>query len=127
MRDLARFGLLYTPSYAVVSDKQVISDAHIDLLLNGGRPHLIGNKSPSAADIFKDFDNENISHNVYMWGAVYKSGYLTQGGWGGQGLIIHPRKDLVAVFTGYSKEDYSEVSLQRAVMKVLEETFPTTE
>ena len=127
MRDLARFGLLYTPSYSVVSDKKVISDSHIDLLLNGGRPHLLGNSGDSAADTFKDFDNENLSHNVYMWGAVYKSGYLTQGGWGGQGLIVHPKQDIVAVFTSYFKEDFSEVSLQEAVMTVLEETFATSE
>jgi CubicO group peptidase (beta-lactamase class C family) len=119
MRDLARFGLLYTPSYTVVSDKQVISDAHIDFLLNGGRPHLLRNAGVP--------EESGIEHNVYMWGTVYKSGYLSQGGWGGQGLIIHPKKDLVAVFTGYTKEDYSEVSLQSAVMKVLEETFPETE
>ncbi|MCH8159627.1 MAG: beta-lactamase family protein [Proteobacteria bacterium] len=114
-RDLARFGLLYTPSYTVVSDKQIISDAHIDLLLNGGRPHLLRNAGVP--------EDSRIKHNVYQWGNVDVNNYVSQGGWGGQGLVVNPEKDVVAVFTSYFKDDYSEVSLQDAVMKVLNETF----
>ncbi|MDH3546795.1 MAG: beta-lactamase family protein, partial [Gammaproteobacteria bacterium] len=36
LRDVARFGLLFTPSYKVVSDTRIISDAHLELLQNGG-------------------------------------------------------------------------------------------
>jgi CubicO group peptidase (beta-lactamase class C family) len=115
MRDLARFGLLYTPSYAVVSDKQIISDEHIDLLLNGGRPHLLRNAGVPV--------ESGIKHNVYQWGGVDVNNYASQGGWGGQGLVVNPEKDVVAVFTSYFKDDYSEVLLQDAVMKVLNETF----
>ncbi len=42
-RDLARFGLLFTPSYGVVSDRKIISDEHIEMLINGGRPELLAN------------------------------------------------------------------------------------
>jgi len=115
MRDLARFGLLYTPSYSAVSDKKVISEEHIDVLFNDGNPALLRNAGNPA--------DSPISHNAYAWGTVYKSGYLSHGGWGGQGLIIHPEKDVVAVFTSYTKQDYSEVSLQKAVFKVLDEVF----
>jgi CubicO group peptidase (beta-lactamase class C family) len=115
MRDLARFGLLYTPSYTVVSDKQIISDEHIDLLLNGGRPHLLRNAGVPA--------ESGIKHNIYQWGGVDVNNYISQGGWGGQGLVVNPEKDVVAVFTSYFKNDYSEVSLQAAIMRVLNETF----
>lgn len=43
MRDLARLGLLFTPSYGVVSDRKIISDAHIEFLWSGGRPELLTN------------------------------------------------------------------------------------
>ncbi len=119
MRDLARFGLLYTPSYSVVSDEKIISDEHLDMLLNGGRPELLRNAGNP--------EDGRVKHNVYGWGAVYKSGYISHGGWGGQGLFIHPEKDVVAVFTSYFKEDFSEVSLQDAVIKVLDETFLSPE
>jgi CubicO group peptidase (beta-lactamase class C family) len=119
MRDLARFGLLYTPSYSVVSDKKIISEEHLDVLFNDGNPTLLRNAGNPA--------DGPISHNAYAWGTVYKSGYLSHGGWGGQGIIIHPEKDVVAVFTSYTKQDYSEVSLQNAVFKVLDNTFVSPE
>ena len=111
MRDLARFGLLYTPSYSVVSDKDIITDEHLDVLFNHGNPKLLRD------------GGKHISQNTYAWGVGNESGYLSHGGWGGQGLIIHPEKDVVAVFTSYVKQDYSEVSLQSAVFKVLDEVF----
>ena len=117
MRDLARFGLLYTPSYTAVSDKKIISDEHVELLLNGGRPHLLQNAdAPPGAE-------SGIKHNVYQWGRVDVNGYVAQGGWGGQGLIVNPEKDVVAVFTSYFKDDYSEVSLEAAVFEVLNSVF----
>jgi CubicO group peptidase (beta-lactamase class C family) len=111
MRDLARFGLLYTPSYAVVSDKKIITDETLDVLFNHGNPKLVRDAGG------------HLSQNTYAWGVGNETGYLSHGGWGGQGLIIHPEKDVVAVFTSYTKEDYSEVSLQGAMFKVLDETF----
>jgi CubicO group peptidase (beta-lactamase class C family) len=114
-RDLARFGLLYTPSYTVISDKQIISDAHIDLLLNGGRPHLLRNAGLP--------EDSPIKHNVYQWDSVDENGYIYKGGWGGQGLIVNPEKDIVAVFTSYFKDDYSEIPLDQAVRSVLNEVF----
>ena len=115
MRDLARFGLLYTPSYAVVSDKKIISDEHIEMLLNDGNPELFHNEDKS--------ESNHVSVNNYAWAVGTDSGYISHGGWGGQGLIIHPEKDVVAVFTSYVKPDFSEVSLQQAVFKVLDEVF----
>jgi CubicO group peptidase (beta-lactamase class C family) len=119
MRDLARFGLLYTPSYSVVSDKKIISAEHLDVLFKAGNPALLRNAGNPL--------DSPISHNAYAWGTVYKSGYLSHGGWGGQGIIIHPEKDIVAVFTSYTKQDYSEVSLQSALFKVLDDTFVNPE
>ena len=114
-RDLARFGLLYTPSYAVVSDKQIISDAHIDLLLSGGRSHLLRNAGVP--------EDSPIKHNVYQWDRVDENGYIYKGGWGGQGLIVNPEKDVVAVFSSYFKDDYSEVPLDEALLGVMNEVF----
>ena len=102
-RDMARFGLLYTPSYGVVSDTKIISDEHLKALLKGGRPGLRNSR--------------------YQWGDLDEDGYLSHGGWGGQGLYIHPGKDIVAVFTSYVKEDYSEISTQDAVLTALRTVF----
>ena len=115
MRDLARFGLLYTPSYGVVSDKRIVSEAHMDLLLNGGNRDLLRN----ADALFP-----GAKHNVYQWDVVFEDGTLFKGGWAGQGLIVNPAWDVVAVFTGYFKDDeHSELPLRPRLMRVLKRVF----
>ena len=104
MRDLARFGLLFTPSESVVSSKKIISDNHINFLLNSANPNLI---------------RDNGSHNIYQWDYIDNEGFMFKGGWGGQGLIVNPKLDLVAVYTSYFKEDYSQKNLRPVVFDVL--------
>jgi CubicO group peptidase (beta-lactamase class C family) len=116
MRDVARFGLLFTPSYGVVSDRQIISDEHIELLRNGGRPHLLANAGMPAGS--------GIKHNIYQWDAIYENDNFYKGGWAGQGLVVNPTRDVVAVFTSYFKDDeHSEIPLEKAVFAVLDGVF----
>ena len=110
MRDLARFGLLFTPSYGVISDRKIISDQHLGFLLH----------SPNANLIRKDG-----SHNIYQWDYVDKAGFLFKGGWGGQGLLVNPLRDLVVVYTSYFKEDYSQQDLQAAIFEVVRGVYRT--
>jgi len=117
-RDLARFGLLFTPSYRVVSDEKIISDRYLDLILNGGNPDLLKNARYGAP---KD---PTIKHNIYQWDTVWSNNDFIKGGWGGQGLLINPERDLVAVWTGYFKDDKrSEVELLPILRTVLEGVF----
>ena len=115
VRDVARFGLLFTPSYRKVSDRKIISDRYIDLILNGGNPELLKNARYGSPD------DPTVKHNVYQWDLVWVNGDFLKGGWAGQGLLINPTRDLVAVWTGYFKDDnYSEVELLPILRKVLE-------
>jgi hypothetical protein len=107
MRDLARFGLLFTPSYQTVSDRKIISDEHIEFLQSPGNPALRG---------------EDGTQSIYQWGA-HPNGDLSKGGWGGQGIIINPDRDLVAVYVAYFKDDYSEVALEPIVFDLLEKLY----
>ena len=119
MRDVARFGLLYTPSYGIVSERRLISKQHVDTLKNGGNPELLKNPrwpgSPS----------EEVKHNVYQWDAVYTNNDIFKGGWAGQGLLINPDKDLVAVYTGYFKDAAgSEMKPLPILRALLKEVYP---
>ncbi len=115
MRDVARFGLLFTPSYETVSDRRIISEAHVAFLLNEGNPSLLANAGAAMP---------GVKHNIYQWDAVFADDTLFKGGWAGQGLIINPAWDLVAVFTGYFKDDdSSEVALQPKLLEVLRGVF----
>ncbi|MFT5482177.1 MAG: CubicO group peptidase (beta-lactamase class C family) [Halieaceae bacterium] len=120
-RDMARFGLLFTPSYPVVSEKRLISERYLDIILNGGRPELYRNARYPDPD-----DNlEEIRHNVYQWDVVYNNNDIYKGGWAGQGLLINPKKDLVAVYLGYAKDDqFSELSVLPRLRTLLQAIYP---
>ena len=115
LRDVARFGLLFTPSWPVVSDRQIISDEHIRLLYEAGRPELYANVGGPFP---------GVRYNIYQWDQVMENGDLFKGGWAGQGLLINPERDVVAVFTGYFKDDdYSEVPAEPIIRQMLDDVF----
>jgi CubicO group peptidase (beta-lactamase class C family) len=120
LRDVARFGLLFTPSFSVVTDKKIISDRHIEMLKNGGRPGLLANARWGAPD---ELTQKIAKHNVYQWDVVYINNDLYKGGWAGQGLLVNPDRDLVAVFAGYFNEDQSELSVLPRLRQVLNGVF----
>ena len=117
-RDVARFGLLYTPSYTKISDSQIISDRMIDLILNDKNPNLTL-KANKAGQLPPDF-----SHSGYLWDAVYTNDDFYRGGWAGQGLLINPTKDIVAVYTGYAIDPQeSQPDLLPILRQVLNNVF----
>ncbi len=119
-RDLARFGLLFTPSYGVVSDRKIISDEHIEMLINGGRPELLANARGGPPD---EVTGKVVKHNVYQWDLVFTNNDIFKGGWAGQGLLVNPDRDLVAVYVGYSSDDESELDVLPRLRQVLSGVF----
>lgn len=118
-RDMARFGLLFTPSYQVVSNQRIITEAHVNSLLHGGRPELLRNARYRRADL------SGIRHNVSQWDAVFTNDDIYKGGWAGQGLLVNPRKDLVAVYLGYAKDDdFSELPILPRLRTLLNTLYP---
>jgi CubicO group peptidase (beta-lactamase class C family) len=120
LRDLARFGLLFTPSYGVVSDQKIISDRYLDRIRYGGRPELFANARfgpPTEGD---------VKHNVYQWDLVFDNNDFYKGGWAGQGLLINADRDYVAAYAGYFKDaEHSETDLLPILREVLEGVFRT--
>jgi hypothetical protein len=56
---------------------------------------------------------------------VYNNDDVYKGGWAGQGLLINPRKDLVAVYLGYAKDDqFSELSVLTQLRDALKGVYP---
>ncbi|MBM86782.1 MAG: hypothetical protein CMQ41_00225 [Gammaproteobacteria bacterium] len=108
MRDMARFGLLFTPSYSVVSEDRIVSLEFIEFLLNEPNPDLV---------------REDGSHNSYQWDYISNDGFMIKGGWGGQALVVNPRYDLVAVYTSYFKEDFSQRNLRQPLLNLLRELY----
>jgi len=114
VRDVARFGLLFTPSWKVVTDQPLISGHYLDTILHGGNPQLLENSNNG------NVRGAETRFNIYQWDRVFTNDDFTKGGFGGQGLLINPRLDLVAVWTGYfddAGKDDNLLAMLRAIFK----------
>jgi hypothetical protein len=101
-----------------VSDEKIVSDRYVELIKNGGNPKLLANARSGESP------PEDVKHNVYQWDVVFTNNDFFKGGWAGQGLLVNPDRDLVAVYTGYFKDDeYSEVSPLPVLRTVLNGVF----
>jgi len=101
LRDMARFGLMFTPS-GRQGIQPVISDTYLDNIQKNGRAEIF------RADRGEDsgmVDGEPARHNSYQWDFVMDDGDFFKGGYGGQGLYISPSRDLVVAFFGTFDED----------------------
>lgn len=96
LRDLARFGLLFTPSGRGGS-KPLVSDAYLGKIQSGGRPAIF---NAAREDSPQTVDGEAPLHNSYQWDFVMQDGDFFKGGYGGQGLYVSPSRDLVICFFG---------------------------
>jgi CubicO group peptidase (beta-lactamase class C family) len=92
LRDLARFGLAFTPS-GRKSANPMISDAHLFKIRDVNK----------NLDMSRDKGEKKYSS--YQWGGVYEDGDFYKGAHGGQGLYISPSKDLVIAFFGTANTD----------------------
>lgn len=118
MRDLARLGMLFTPSRERITAHPVISAHHLEFLGSAGNPKLrFSYRVPGS-------EEEVLVDTLYQWDGVYPNGTLIKEGWAGQGLIINPNWDLVAVYTSYIKDDQaSEIALGPVVWELIHKLY----
>ena len=90
LRDMARFGLLFTPSGRDTMSP-VISDSYLDNADRKNNPRTVNDEQPR--------------HNSYQWDFVMPEGDFFKGGYGGQGLYVSPARDLVIAFFGTFDEN----------------------
>lgn len=91
LRDLARFGLAFTPS-GRKDGNPIISDAHLTKIRDVNK------------NLKRSKNVEDMKYSSYQWD-VYDDGDLYKGAHGGQGLYISPSKDLVIAFFGTANTD----------------------
>jgi CubicO group peptidase (beta-lactamase class C family) len=96
LRDLARFGLLFTPSWNKTTHTRIISEKFLRRIVTDGRTDLVKTWVFGPRPDWLD-------HVAYQWDAVTKTGKFFKGGFGGQILFIAPQKDVVVVHFGTNK------------------------
>ena len=101
LRDLARFGLLYTGS----ASQQVVPASFLHHLMEEGRPTLFSAPPPP----FKV--PTWFHHASYQWDAVGNEGQLIKGGFADQMLYVDCKKDVVIAYFGTNAKVDSAPSL----------------
>lgn len=94
--DMARFGLLYTPSWNKTASERVVSDAMIEKIRTAGnsKSFLKGEQGPAIAGAY----GETPVANAYQWDAVFADGDFYKSGHNGQGIYVSPGSDVVVVW-----------------------------
>jgi CubicO group peptidase (beta-lactamase class C family) len=120
LRDLGRFGLLFTRSWQTVSETRLVSDAYLKKIQEGGRPEIF-DKAGAGTTYKTVMADDPPRHNTYQWDFVMPDGDFFKGGHNGQGLYISPERDVVVAFFGSGDDPSIFVSmmLARAVVKSL--------
>jgi CubicO group peptidase (beta-lactamase class C family) len=101
LRDLARFGLLFTPSWHVVSKEKLISDSYLQKIQAGGGKRSAYDKGVMGKQIIGEL-GEIPDHNSYQWDAIMADGDFFKSGTNGQGLYISRSRDLVIACFAHS-------------------------
>ncbi|HLF29533.1 MAG TPA: hypothetical protein VI566_00745, partial [Xanthomonadales bacterium] len=115
LRDKVRYGMLYTPSWVVVSDERVIPQSLIEKIQHGCRPEIYeravmagGPGDPAAEQ----------RCNSRQWDAVFDDGDMYKGGARGQGLYVSPGRDLVMAWFSTTSES-GWMNYARAIAKAI--------
>ena len=96
LRDMGRFGMLFTPSWNKVSQKQIVSDSYFTKAYNKkySDAYLKGEQGSNNAKYF----NEIPSHASYQWDCVFNDGDMYKAGRYGQGIYVSPETNTVIVW-----------------------------
>ena len=107
LRDMARFGMLYTPSWDKVATEKVVSDEIIERIRNGVRGRDFYRNGFDGPTFTSRLDDDNMISNSRQWDAVWPDGDFWKSGIGTQGIYVSPDRDLVMVFFTTNVQDDS--------------------
>ncbi len=117
LEDLAKTGLLYTPSWDKTASRRVVSKNMIVTIQSAGREenYMKGTLGPHLADAF----GERPLFNAYQWDAVFADGDIYKSGMNGQGIYVSPQRDVVIVWFATGGSSIPMEAFARAIAKSL--------
>jgi CubicO group peptidase (beta-lactamase class C family) len=118
LRDFARYGMLYTPSWTAVSKEQVVGDDYLPKVYAAAKQ---GEFAGNLGDrMIKDFGDLDMGVS-YQWDAVFPDGDLYKSGRGGQCLYISPETDTVVVY--FSASYQSSLWVHAYAREIVKQVF----
>ncbi|MEO9900610.1 serine hydrolase domain-containing protein [Nisaea sp.] len=100
LRDLARVGLLYTPSWSAISTERIVSPSALDRIQNSPRTKefYFGGEAGSGQRFSKRLGDNTIRTAARQWDAVFEDGDFFKSGLNTQGIYVSPDRDLVIAY-----------------------------
>jgi CubicO group peptidase (beta-lactamase class C family) len=117
LRDKARYGLIYTPSWSTVSRERIVPQSLIDRTRRECRPELLAKANSARAATTAEKDRPRC--NSRQWDAIYADGDMYKGGARGQGIYVSPDADYVVAWFSTTQES-GWVAYARAIRDVLQ-------
>jgi len=119
LRDLARFGMVFTPSAKQIAGEQLIPDSIMKKIHD--RTYVAMYDKGWAGQKFTEsfHDDAGKIANRYQWDAVLSDGDMFKSGVGGQGVYISPTSDMVVAWFCTGTGNDQEEAMARAIVKNL--------
>ncbi len=114
LRDVARYGMLFTPSWNKVSETKVFSDQAINNMQNDADDKAM--KAGIGYEYFNGYALGDIESTAYQWDYITQDKDIAKSGFGGQTLYISPSKDLVVVSFA-TQQTYDTFKFARMIAK----------
>jgi len=115
LRDVARFGLLFTPSRKVIAQQQIIPTSLLHAIEQGREDLAV------KQDFLQLLDGVRVS--AYQWGAITADGAFMKSGYGGQMLYVWPQKDVVMAYVGSEEFRDTDPDFRAVVRRLLQATY----
>lgn len=104
LRDMARFAMLYTPSWDKVASERIVSPEMITRIRAGARSHDFFMRGDEE-HLFTKSLNDRIEGNSRQWDAVFADGDFFKAGLMGQGIYVSPNRDLVIAYFSINSDE----------------------
>lgn len=107
LRDMARFGMLYTPSWNKTAVEQVVTPEILKRIQNGVRSHEFLMRGFDGPVFASYLGCDDFIANSRQWDLVWPEGDFWKGGLQTQGLYVSPSRDLVICYFSVNNDDHS--------------------
>ncbi len=101
--DMLRYALLYTPSWHVVANEQVISDKVLKRTQTLGDPNAY--KGCTEEVYGTKWFGETPDRNTAQWDHAFEDGAMFKHGNMGQGIYVDPARDFCGIYFGLATND----------------------
>lgn len=108
--DMARYGMLYTPSWKKIATEEVVTDKILTRIRKDVQSHeflMTGVNGPVYASMLENTDKPTFVSSSRQWDVLWPDGDMWKGGMQSQGIYVSPDKDLVIVYVSTNTHDHS--------------------